>query len=310
MPQFIPLEAAIADADLFEGSDAAACPDSPSTESGEPLWWVNTSPVGRRFLDVAGRVDARVLEIGCEGVAVALISGAIDNAAGVEAHYVLSDASRVRMLATVRQIADQEPLAAAEVTDGTLRLFHAGFPFTDEACNLLLEGEEGGRFDALLVASDSVVCSLSREQVLTAFHQFHRLLKPGGVLCLRCPSPHQEYLRPETRAEMETAVRAFHASPEQQASPHLHLPGYIPRLRDVLVDGSSRGETETWEQSQKGAKGFKADVEGHWFLPSKEVLRWLCVEWLHVVGKGLVVEYCDYEPDERGKVVSLVAARG
>jgi len=45
---------------------------------------------------------------------------------------------------------------------------------------MLLENEEEGRYDAIL-AADAGMCTLTNEQVLTAFRQFHRLLKKGGV---------------------------------------------------------------------------------------------------------------------------------
>jgi SAM-dependent methyltransferase len=242
------------------------------------------------FLSEAIKPGARVLEIVCgrqRSSLRGLLKDENSNGKGSWQSYVLCD--------TDRSGPDSE--AAGEIAGavGVSVLEEDEFPFSEELVEMLLEQ---GSFDAIL-ATD-VLRQCTREQVLEAWRQFHRLLKTGGVLCLSCTSIHLDCIQAGVREVMQTAVKIFLDTCDQQANANIYLPGYIPRLHDALNTGAAPPFT---------APG----PDGHCFLPTKEVLVWLCDEKLHMGDQGLKsfdVEACDYRPAPEGNGASAEPKEG
>ena len=114
------------------------------------------------------------------------------------------------------------------------------------------------------------------------------------------------------RGKIETAVRDFLESREKQAAANLHLPGYIPYFGEAQNTISDNHDLqEDTDLQEIVAEMCQLNSGPGCFLPSKEVLRWLCDDKQHMGSQGLrnlAVEHCDYEPDGQ-KTVMLVAVK-
>jgi len=186
---------------------------------------VKNVEVADYFLPTALRPGSKVLEL---GAAYGLVcSEAIRRGLPAICHYVVNDLDKRHLLIFARRLAEEFPLQVAEL-EGRLSLLHGEFP-SSRVVELLMQSGEG-QFDAVL--STHFLGWLKPDALVKAFEVVGRLLKPGGVLCIRGSTPYMGYVRQEVRDAIDRQ------SAEYAQSPCIKMPtaGFIPDFRQALPD--------------------------------------------------------------------------
>jgi len=244
-----------------------------------------TAPEFQRFIEVASRPGSRVLEIGaayghtCAEVIRQRQAGGTHS---LDGEFVVNDMERQHLLVAARELSSM----LGGGSSYAIRLLEGFFP--DQVMDVL----EPSSFDAILASH--VLGLGSSTDLIHSFDAFGRLLRPGGVLCIRGGSPHVGYLREDVRAGIERRSEEFANAPprvQEQAMREVEsgsnpaaLPGFVENVKDGLEPGllTSFGV---------------ADVEKVGFQKPYDVFfDARTVEWLAVNRAELAVDHCGYLP--------------
>uniref|UniRef100_A0A914X203 Methyltransferase type 12 domain-containing protein n=1 Tax=Plectus sambesii TaxID=2011161 RepID=A0A914X203_9BILA len=215
----------------------------------------------KEFVEIASRADAKVLEIGAAYGTPYLMETFKKESMG---HYTACElvGDQLRILAT--RIKELDPSKLSNLT-----LIEGPFPHKEVIDHL----QEGG-YDAVLASS--VFHFLTEEEVVDAFKQVHRLLKPGGKLFAKMGTPYSGIMKPEA---VQKAVEEIQKYLVRKTRP---LPGFIENVRD-----RSRIKDSITDELTKEL-GITTDLHGFQF--DKDVMN------IFLESENFLVEICDYSP--------------
>uniref|UniRef100_A0A914WY35 Methyltransferase domain-containing protein n=1 Tax=Plectus sambesii TaxID=2011161 RepID=A0A914WY35_9BILA len=215
----------------------------------------------KEFVEIASRAEANVLEIGAAYGTPYLMETFKKESMG---HYTACElvGDQLRILAT--RIEELDPSKLSNLT-----LIEGPFPHKEVIDHL----QEGG-YDAVLASS--VFHFLTEEEVVEAFKQVHRLLKPGGKLFAKMMTPYNGVTKPEA---VQKVVEEMQNYLVHKTRP---LPGFIENVRDR----SRINDSVTDEQLKE--LGLATDMHGFQF--DKDVMK------AFLESENFLVETCDYSP--------------
>lgn len=222
---------------------------------------VETDKEFEEFLEIASRADAKVLEIGAAFGSPFLMKAFEHD---TPAEYTGLDIVPDQLKILARRIEELYPSKLSRLT-----LIGGGFP-GKEVINQL---QEGG-YDAILASR--VFHFFTEEQMVEAFRQVNRLLKPGGKLFLKVGSPYNNVIDPAYREKTENDVKSFLNSADPSK---LHIPGFFENLGAI--------RNKSIDENTLKNLGFS---ERHVFFCDKEIVKFF------MQSSGLKIEICDYSP--------------
>uniref|UniRef100_A0A914W3R1 Methyltransferase domain-containing protein n=1 Tax=Plectus sambesii TaxID=2011161 RepID=A0A914W3R1_9BILA len=215
----------------------------------------------KEFVEIASSADANVLEIGAAYGTPYLMETFKKESMG---HYTACElvGDQLRILAT--RIEELDPSKLSNLT-----LIEGPFPHKEVIDHL----QEGG-YDAVLASS--VFHFLTEEEVVEAFKQVHRLLKPGGKLFAKMMTPYNGLKNPEAQRKTVEEVQNYLVHKTRP------LPGFVKNIR-----GKAYLKDSITEQELKDF-GIATDIHGFEF--DKEVMK------VFLESENFLVEICDYTP--------------
>uniref|UniRef100_A0A914W786 Methyltransferase type 12 domain-containing protein n=1 Tax=Plectus sambesii TaxID=2011161 RepID=A0A914W786_9BILA len=213
------------------------------------------------YMEIASRADANVLEIGAAYGTPYLMETFKKESMG---HYTACElvGDQLRILAT--KIEELDPSKLSNLT-----LIEGPFPHKEVVDHLQEDG-----YDAILALH--VFHFLTEEEVVEAFKQVHRLLKPGGKLFAKMLTPYNGIMRPEVVQKAMEEVQNYLV---HRTRP---LPGFIENFRDR----SRIRESVTDDLLEE--LGITTDMHGFQF--DRDATK------IFLESERFLVEICDYSP--------------
>uniref|UniRef100_A0A914W4P0 Methyltransferase type 12 domain-containing protein n=1 Tax=Plectus sambesii TaxID=2011161 RepID=A0A914W4P0_9BILA len=215
----------------------------------------------KEFVEIASRADANVLEIGAAYGTPYLMETFKKESMG---HYTACElvGDQLRILAT--RIEELDPSKLSNLT-----LIAGPFPRKEVVDHL----QEGG-YDAILALH--VFQFLTEEEVVEAFKQVHRLLKPGGKLFAKVMTPYNGITRPEVLQKRAEEVQNYLVHKTRP------LPGFVKHalarshIKDSVTDDLLK------------ALGITTDL--HVFQFDRDVMK------AFLESENFLIEICEYSP--------------
>lgn len=214
------------------------------------------------FIEIASHAEASVLEIGAAYGTTYLVEAFKQD---VPARYTAVDILPDQLKILVRRIEELYPSDPDKLS--RLTLIGGGFP----AKEVVNELQEGG-YDAILATN--VFHFLTEEETVEAFHQVHRLLKPGGKLFLKIATPYINLIDPDHQEKMAKDIKNFLNCADQRKRP---FPGFVENMRSVL--------NKSVEEKTVDDIGITLK---HMFFCDKEIAK------IILESEGFKIEKCDY----------------